>query len=66
MRADTPDAPPNVEVESFRYLSKDGKTGTVSIVVGGVHHLFPCKLVKALYFAGGVMDVAVKKEEGGC
>ena len=55
MREDTTDAP-NVEVESLRYLCKDGaKTGTVSVVVGGVHHLFPCKPDKAAIFASDLL-----------
>ena len=58
-----PDAPPDVEIESIRYLSKpDGKSGTVSIVVAGVHHLFPCKRAKALYFAEGVLE-AIRKQD---
>ncbi len=44
-------APPNVEIDSIRYLHRPGaRNGTVSIVVGGVHHLFPCKPAKAVYF----------------
>lgn len=61
LRPDTEDAP-NVEVESLRYLSKDGKTGTLSIVVGGVHHLFPCKLVRALHLAASIAEAAAKRE----
>lgn len=59
LRADTTDAP-DVEIDSIRYLHRPGaKCGTVSIVVGGVHHLFPCKLGKAASFVEGVME-AVK------
>jgi hypothetical protein len=52
---------PNVEIESFRYMQKDGaKSGTVSIVVGGVHHLFPCKPKRAAGFAASVLEAIAK------
>ncbi len=49
--------PPDVEIESFRYMQKEGaKCGTVSIVVGGVHHLFACKPKRAATFAASLLE----------
>lgn len=52
------------QVESLRYLSKDGKSGTLSVVVGGVHHLFPCKIARALTLVESVMEALRKREDG--
>lgn len=62
IRQDTDTQAPNVEVESLRYLSKDGKTGTLSVVVGGVHHLFPCRMSKAFTFIASVGEAAAKRD----
>ena len=37
------DEAPDVEVESVRFLQRAGaKTGKLSVVVGGVHHVWNC------------------------
>ena len=65
LRQDTEDAP-DVEVASFRFLSsQDGKSGKLSVVVGGVHHLFPCTLIRALHGAESIMESARKRIEDG-
>lgn len=62
MREDADTTAPNCEVESLRFLSKDGKTGTLSLVVGGVHYLYPCSIVRAFHFVASVGEAAAKRE----
>lgn len=52
MKAKDIDAQPrDVQVESIRYFRKAGsKSGVVSIVVDGVHHMWTCEFTTALYF----------------
>lgn len=53
----------NAQIDSFRFLSKDGRSGRLSIVSGGCHYLFPCTLIRALHGAESIMEVARKNAE---
>ena len=54
-------APSIPEVESLRYMSKDGKAGTLSLVVGGVHYLYPCSIERAFHFIASAAEAAAKR-----
>lgn len=64
-----PDAdtqPPNVEVESVRFMQKPGaKHGTLSVVVGGVNYIWKCSRVRMLV-AGETLFEAIRKSEDAC
>ncbi len=65
MQETATDTKPDVEVESVRFLQKPGSTiGTLSVVVGGVHYLWPCRRVKMLT-AGESMFEVMRRQEGG-
>ena len=51
------------QIDSFRFLSRGGKSGTLSIVVGGQHLMFQCTLTTALHGAESIMAATRKMAE---
>ncbi len=55
---------PDVEISSVRFMQKQGaKLGTLSVVVGGVHYLWPCKRSRALYVVEDIMTALRRDDE---
>ncbi len=51
------------QVDSIRYLFREGaRIGTVSVVVGGVHYLWPCTPKCGAGFVEGLMEAVGKME----
>jgi len=55
---------PDVEISSVRFMQKQGaKIGALSVVVGGVHYLWPCKRHRALYVVQDIMTALRRDDE---
>ncbi len=55
---------PDVEISSVRFMQKRGaKVGTLSVVVGGVHYLWPCKRARALFVVEDIMTALRRDDE---
>ncbi len=55
---------PDVEISSVRFMQKQGaKIGTLSVVVGGVHYLWPCKRTRALFVVEDIMTALRRDDE---
>ena len=55
---------PDVETSSVRFMQKQGaKIGTLSVVVGGVHYLWPCKRTRALFVVEDIMTALRRDDE---
>lgn len=57
---------PVAEVESLRYFHKPlAKKGTLHVVVGGVHHIFPCQRVRAIRLVEDLLEAIRLHDEPG-
>lgn len=56
--------PPNVEIDSLRFLQRTGEQiGKLSIVVGGVHYVWNCPRAKMFAFIASGIEALGKQEQ---